>query len=92
MHRWSLVVFWFELCRYMMLIDGLREVYMIDRDNTVFHIPALSFWRRKDLTAPLQHTLVDGEMIVDQVNGTPMPRYLIYDIVKFEVCFKLCLG
>lgn len=70
--------------RYMMLIDGLREVYMIDRDNTIFHVPNLSFWRRKDMNSPLQQTLVDGEMIIDQVNEKPVPRYLIYDIVKYE--------
>lgn len=25
------------------------------------------------------------EMIVDKVNGQPVPRYLIYDIIKFNV-------
>ena len=28
-------------CRFMMLIDGPNEVYMVDRDNTVFHVPNL---------------------------------------------------
>ena len=58
---------------------------MLDRDNAVFHIPDLSFWKRKNLNQPLQQTLVDGEMIIDQVDGKPVPRYLIYDIIKFEV-------
>jgi len=25
------------------------------------------------------------EMIIDKVNGQPVPRYLIYDIIKFTV-------
>jgi hypothetical protein len=28
---------------YMMLIDGTNEVFMIDRDNSVFHVSNLEF-------------------------------------------------
>nr|XP_006626214.1 PREDICTED: mRNA-capping enzyme [Lepisosteus oculatus] len=70
--------------RYMMLIDGRNEVYMIDRDNSVFHIANLEFPFRKDPRIHLSNTLLDGEMIIDKVNGQPVPRYLIYDIVKFN--------
>ncbi|XP_039603937.1 mRNA-capping enzyme [Polypterus senegalus] len=70
--------------RYMMLIDGKNEVHMIDRDNSVFHIANLEFPYRKDPKIHLVNTLLDGEMIVDKVNGQPVPRYLIYDIVKFN--------
>ncbi|XP_051730120.1 LOW QUALITY PROTEIN: mRNA-capping enzyme [Ctenopharyngodon idella] len=70
--------------RYMMLIDGKNEVYMIDRDNSVFHIANLEFPFRKDLRIHLSNTLLDGEMIIDKVNGQPVPRYLIYDIIKFN--------
>jgi len=70
--------------RYMMLIDGCNEVYMIDRDNSVFHVPHLTFWKRKDLKAMLSNTLVDGEMIIDTVNDKPVLRFLVYDIIKFE--------
>ncbi|GAA6098435.1 mRNA-capping enzyme isoform X1 [Tachysurus ichikawai] len=66
----------------MMLIDGRNEVYMIDRDNSVFHIANLEFPYRKDMRTHLSNTLLDGEMIVDKVNGQPIPRYLIYDIIK----------
>lgn len=69
--------------RYMMLINGRNEVFMIDRDNTVFHIENLEFPFRKDPRIHLSNTLLDGEMIVDKVNGQPIPRYLIYDIIKF---------
>ncbi|XP_067239671.1 mRNA-capping enzyme isoform X2 [Chanodichthys erythropterus] len=70
--------------RYMMLIDGKNEVFMIDRDNSVFHIANLEFPFRKDLRVHLSNTLLDGEMIIDKVNGQPVPRYLIYDIIKFN--------
>ncbi|XP_048062171.1 mRNA-capping enzyme isoform X2 [Megalobrama amblycephala] len=70
--------------RYMMLIDGKNEVYMVDRDNSVFHIANLEFPFRKDLRIHLSNTLLDGEMIIDKVNGQPVPRYLIYDIIKFN--------
>ncbi|XP_034017911.1 mRNA-capping enzyme [Thalassophryne amazonica] len=70
--------------RYMMLINGRNEVFMIDRDNTVFHINNLEFPFRKDPNIHLSNTLLDGEMIIDKVNGQPVPRYLIYDIIKFN--------
>nr|XP_046228371.1 mRNA-capping enzyme isoform X2 [Scatophagus argus] len=70
--------------RYMMLINGKNEVFMIDRDNMVFHIANLEFPFRKDPRVHLSNTLLDGEMIIDKVNGQPVPRYLIYDIIKFN--------
>ncbi|XP_023567650.1 mRNA-capping enzyme isoform X2 [Octodon degus] len=70
--------------RYMMLIDGTNEVFMIDRDNSVFHVSNLEFPFRKDLHIHLSNTLLDGEMIIDRVNGQAVPRYLIYDIIKFN--------
>ncbi|NP_001413065.1 mRNA-capping enzyme isoform 3 [Mus musculus] len=71
--------------RYMMLIDGTNEVFMIDRDNSVFHVSNLEFPFRKDLRMHLSNTLLDGEMIIDKVNGQAVPRYLIYDIIKFNL-------
>lgn len=70
--------------RYMTLIDGANKVYMIDRDNSVFHIPNLEFPRRKQPDEHICNTLVDGEMIMDKVGDKNVPRYLVYDIVKFE--------
>ncbi|XP_053205509.1 mRNA-capping enzyme-like [Panonychus citri] len=70
--------------RYMMLIDGPDRIYFIDRDNSVFQAREVRFPRRKDLNAHLSNTLLDGEMIIDEHNGQKTPRYLIYDIVKFE--------
>ncbi|XP_055871008.1 mRNA-capping enzyme-like [Biomphalaria glabrata] len=70
--------------RYMMLVDGKDETYMIDRDNCVFHVPHLTFYKRKDLSTPMANTLLDGELILDKVNDQVIPRYLVYDIIKFE--------
>ncbi|KAL4218429.1 hypothetical protein ACF0H5_023164 [Mactra antiquata] len=70
--------------RFMMLINGPNQVYMLDRDNTVFHVPNLQFPWRKDLKRHLSNTLLDGEMILDTVGGKNVPRYLVYDIIKFE--------
>ncbi|XP_036003485.1 mRNA-capping enzyme [Fundulus heteroclitus] len=49
--------------RYMMLINGKNEVYMIDRDNTIFHIANLEFPFRKDLRVHLSKTLLDGYFV-----------------------------
>jgi hypothetical protein len=32
----------------------------------------------------LKDTLLDGEMVIDHHEGKPIPRYLIYDIIKFR--------
>ncbi|RVE54673.1 hypothetical protein evm_000794 [Chilo suppressalis] len=70
--------------RYMMLIDGEGEVYMLDRDNCVFKVFGLKFLHRKDLRKHLKNTLLDGEMVIDKVGDKEIPRYLCYDIIKFE--------
>ncbi|CAH1970958.1 unnamed protein product [Acanthoscelides obtectus] len=70
--------------RYMMLIDGKDEVYFFDRDHNVFKVKGLKFVHRKDMRRHLKDTLLDGEMVIDKVNGEDIPRYLAYDIIKFE--------
>lgn len=44
----------------MMLINGRNEVFMVDRDNSVFHIDNLEFPFRKDPSIHLANTLLDG--------------------------------
>lgn len=72
-----------------MLIHRDGEIYMIDRNNSVFKIPQLKFPRGTDLNSHIENTLLDGEMVIDKVstpNGDQFyPRYLIYDIICFEV-------
>ncbi|CAF0897849.1 unnamed protein product [Adineta ricciae] len=70
--------------RYMMLIEDEHKIYMFDRDNTVFEISHIRFPFDADCTRHLTNTLVDGELVIDNVNGTKCPRFLIYDIVVYE--------
>ncbi|XP_054157712.1 mRNA-capping enzyme-like [Oppia nitens] len=70
--------------RYMLLINGEDDCYFVDRDNTVFKIDGVKFFKRKDFPQHLENTLLDGEMIVDEVNGQKVARYLIYDIITYE--------
>jgi mRNA-capping enzyme len=70
--------------RYMMLILQEHEIYFLDRDNCVFQVSALKFPHRKDRDRHLVNTLLDGEMVIDKVNGQDIPRYLAYDIITFD--------
>lgn len=44
----------------MMLVQGDREVYFIDRDNSVFQVNGLTFPHPRDITRYLRDTLMDG--------------------------------
>ncbi|XKL60565.1 hypothetical protein PGB90_007622 [Kerria lacca] len=70
--------------RYMMFILNKDEVYFIDRDNSIFKINHLQFFLRKCNMQHITNTLLDGEMVIDKFKNTPIPRYLVYDIVYFE--------
>lgn len=70
--------------RYMMLIHQEREIYFFDRDNSCFKVDGLKFPQMKDLTKHIKNTLLDGEMVIDKVKGKSFPRYLAYDIIRFE--------
>ena len=54
----------------------------------IFQVSNLEFPHRKDPSNCLRDTLLDGEMIIDIVNGQKVPRFLIYDIVKYAVSFE----
>ncbi|VDK53935.1 unnamed protein product [Anisakis simplex] len=80
--------------RYMVLINDEDEIYAFDRDNNVFRIPSITFPHRKE-SRHLRDTLIDAEVIIDKVPGEDgqmkeIPRMLIYDIIKFEVCIRMC--
>ncbi|KAH7636958.1 mRNA-capping enzyme [Dermatophagoides farinae] len=66
--------------RYMMLIMDSDQMYFFDRDYSIFQIFNLNFLRRNSKER-LTETLLDGEMVVDVVDGQRFPRFLIYDIV-----------
>jgi mRNA-capping enzyme len=68
----------------MMLINKENEIFFFDRDNSCFEISGLRFVSRQDIQRHLVDTLLDGEMVIDRVHGQEIPRFLVYDIVKFE--------
>ncbi|XP_059617366.1 mRNA-capping enzyme [Phlebotomus argentipes] len=70
--------------RYMMLIRGEKEIFFFDRDHACFQVENLRFPYRGDFDRHLTNTLLDGEMVIDKVNGLSIPRYLVYDVVRFE--------
>lgn len=70
--------------RYLMLILKEREVYFLDRDNSVFVCDKFFFPRRKNPDEHICDTLVDGELVIDKDGDQRHPRFLIYDIIKFE--------
>ncbi|CAF1402650.1 unnamed protein product [Rotaria sordida] len=70
--------------RYMMLIEDANKIYMFDRDNNVFEITHLRFPKDSDCAHHLTNTLLDGELVIDNVEGKKVPRYLIYDIIVYE--------
>ena len=47
----------------------------------------MSFFHRKSegMNSFLEQTLVDGELVIDEHKGVKIPRFLIYDIIKFQV-------
>ena len=75
--------------RYMMLIKGRNEIFMLDRDLAVYRVNNVIFPRRKIPDDHLTNTLLDGEMVIDRYPDSKRGRYLVYDIIKFdgqEVC------
>ncbi|XP_059617367.1 mRNA-capping enzyme-like [Phlebotomus argentipes] len=70
--------------RYMMLILDQGQIYMFDRDNNCFKVNNLTFPHAKNSNGHLKDTLLDGEMVLDKVNGATIPRFLIFDIVWFN--------
>lgn len=61
--------------RYMMLILREDEVYFFDRDNACFQVSGIKFPCRDDLNTHIFETLIDGEMVIDKVDGKDIPRY-----------------
>ncbi|XP_058468211.1 mRNA-capping enzyme [Malaya genurostris] len=70
--------------RYMMLIVKEKEIYFLDRDNSCFAVDGITFPHYTDLHKHLTNTLLDGEMVMDLVDGVKKPRYLVYDIIRYE--------
>lgn len=86
LHKFPYKVSWkADGTRFMMLVDGKDKHFFIDRDNCVFQIKGLTFLNRKESNNHLENTLLDGELVIQTLdNGEKIPRYLVYDIVKFN--------
>lgn len=54
----------------MMFIQGEKEIFFIDRDNSVFEVEGLKFFNRKNLDHHLKDTLLDGVIIFHTFNMT----------------------
>ncbi|CAF1423034.1 unnamed protein product [Adineta steineri] len=70
--------------RYMMLIEDINEIYMIDCNNDVFKINYLWFPQDPNCTNHLKNTLLDGEFVTDEYGNEGEYRYYVYDIVYYN--------
>ena len=70
--------------RYMMLIQDEGEVYMLDQGDYAFSVNHIQFPYDAEYTSHLKDTLIDGELVIDQVDGLEKPRYLINDIITYN--------
>jgi len=62
-----------------MLIDGPDDVYMIDRDNAVYKVPSMKFPCRKEPSANITETLLDG--VRHYYNFINLCEFLITDCI-----------
>jgi len=69
--------------RYMsvVMLDGC---YFVDRDFRIAKIPNLIFPKREALDQKLDKTLIEGELVVDIIEGKKRPRYLMYDLISLN--------
>ncbi|XP_031639338.1 mRNA-capping enzyme-like [Contarinia nasturtii] len=70
--------------RYMMLIRKKDEIYFFDRNNACFQVFGIQFPCWEDLNTHIYDTLIDGEMVIDKVEGQSFPQYLVYDVVCYN--------
>ncbi|KAL9230803.1 hypothetical protein vseg_006106 [Gypsophila vaccaria] len=68
--------------RYMLLILSNENCFLIDR---CFHFRRVQLrFPRRDIDGLHHCTLLDGEMVIDSVNGKQERRYLIYDMIAIN--------
>ena len=75
--------------RYVCYMDERGGVFMLDRDNTVFHVDHLDFVRRfKDPAATTLHPLVNT--LLDGVCTAPLPGWACKEHIPMKtICPKL---
>ena len=67
-----------------MYIAKEKEVYFINMKNKIFQMHGLLFPSAENLSGHLDRTLVDGELVLDQMNGMEVQRFLIFDIISLN--------
>ena len=70
-----------------MLIHNENEVYMVDRDNSVFKVSNMVFPLLEDLEKRLTNTLVDG--VRDWLHGKSI-LFTMYNPAIFLFFFQIC--
>lgn len=72
--------------RYMLLILGSQGAFMVDRNFGMKRLPAMHFPSRQSSETPLDNTVLDGELVIDEPRGGAPPgqseprlRFLAYD-------------
>ncbi len=70
--------------RYMMLIKGKDELYMLDQGDYLFSVDHIQFPFDAEYTSHLEDTLVDGEFVIDNVDGLFKPTLWISDIITYN--------
>ncbi|XP_059609306.1 mRNA-capping enzyme-like [Phlebotomus argentipes] len=73
-----------EGTRFMMLIIGKDQIYVFDRSFRCFRVSGLHFPLRSDIRYHITHTLLDGQLVFDKVDGVVYPRFLIFDIIRIN--------
>ena len=68
--------------RYLMVILGRDQVYCIGTACDVFHIGGLTFPKSADLGDHLTDVLLDGEMVLDIIDGEKVPKYKEYTLTN----------
>ncbi|CAF3647715.1 unnamed protein product [Rotaria socialis] len=70
--------------RYMMLIEDKDKVYMLDQGDNLFSVDHIQFPCDAEYTSHLKDTLVDGEFIIDNADGSNEPSFWINDIIMYN--------
>jgi mRNA-capping enzyme len=70
--------------RYMMLIENEDTVYMLDQGDKLSTIDRIRLPRDAECTSYLKNTLVDGELVIDNIDGSNKPCFLINDIIIYN--------
>eukprot|EP00045_Choanoeca_perplexa_P014122 m.164321 g.164321 ORF g.164321 m.164321 type:complete len:795 (+) comp16575_c0_seq1:224-2608(+) len=76
--------------RYLMLIRK-KDVFLIGRDNNIFHVPGMHFVVNNHLEHRLDNTLVDGELVED-VALDPVSKRRVHRLRFYIFDMICCLG